>query len=389
MHKALTVLEANNFFFTVTGTKVITSPDWETISFIDSYKRIESAFKECSKFVKNVKKWMDNNKVVGEINTHPFLLAQSVYSEEMEIECANSLEAQIAEQLFLVSGFQVKKNVRMVYVQLTRALIVKPFIHVEVKRENFQKPAEGMEKEGARNIYTSTDYDDFHLLAFNRKIDPDHVDGIARSIKEFGIIDFVKIAYTDCVDGTFKNWIADGQHTFSAEKKLKLPIVYIIIKVNTLYELIRLIAVLNNRRKLWTLLDYLHAWMSLKVSIYERINHWVKKEKLPMTMVLETVSGKDRGIATEDLKDGNFRENESINYEEVLGQVAELKPLLPRSNVILRVLSKFIRNTQDFDISKMKFAIKKNNMKALFGADDLMAETSTKIKDLYNDEIKI
>lgn len=383
MNRALYILDSAGYLTAVIGSKVIASTNQNVISSIPAHNRISATVKECSSFINKVQQWMDNNNVLGEIITHPILIAQSAYSDELEIECVDSTESQIIEQLFLVNGFQARKNVRMIYVPLTRPMIMKPFISAQVKRESFARSLESLGK-NVRNSHTSTDYNEFYLLPFNRKTDPDHVNGIMKSIMEFDVIDDVKVVETDCVDGTVRKWIADGQHTFLAEKALKIPIQYKIIKVDTLFELVRLIAVLNNRRKLWKLLDYLHAWMSLKISIYAKINHWVKVKKLPFTTVLETISGKEKNVAADTFRDGNFRENQSINYEFVLKQVSELKPLLPRSNMILTAMSRFVRDTEGFDFKKMERAIEKSNIKLIFSAGDTLADTATKIKELYD-----
>lgn len=383
MNRALYILDSAGYLTTVIGSKVIASTNQNVISSIPAHSRILTTVKECSSFINKVQQWMDSNNVLGEIITHPILIAQSAYSDELEIECVDSTESQIVEQLFLVNGFQARKNVRMVYVPLTRSMVIKPFISAEVKRESFTRSLESLGK-SVRNSHTSTDYAEFYFLPFNRKTDLDHVNGIMKSIMEFDVIDDVKIVETDCVDGTVRKWIADGQHTFLAEKALKIPIQYKIIKVDTLFELVRLIAVLNNRRKLWKLLDYLHAWMSLKISIYAKINHWVKIKKLPFTTVLETISGKEKNVAADTFRDGNFRENQSIDYEFILKQVSELKPLLPRSNMILTAVSRFVRDTKEFDFKRMKRAIEKSNVKLIFSAGDTLADTTTKIKELYD-----
>lgn len=383
MNRALFILNSAGYFSAVIGSKVIASKNEDVIKSLPAYNRILATVNECSNFINKVQRWMDNNNVLGEIITHPILIAQSAYADELEIEFVNPTEAQITEQLFLVNGFQVRKNVLMLYIPLTRPMLIKPFIDAEVKRENFNRVLEGAGK-SARKSCISTNYEEFHFLEFNRKTDPNHVNGIIKSIREFGVIDDVKVVETTCVDGTLKKWIADGQHTFLAEKALKVPIEYKLIKVDTLFELVRLIAVLNNRRKLWKLLDYLHAWMSMRISIYAKINHWVKIKKLPFTTVLETISGKEKNVAADTFRDGNFRENQSIDYEFILTQVSELKSLLPRSNMILTAMSRIVRDTENFDVIRMKKAIKKSNTKSIFVAEDTLADTIKKIKELYD-----
>lgn len=387
MHKALRILEAKGYFVGVIGIKLIAGFQKRVIDEIPGHQRLAPAVQECVEFLANIQAWMDKNEIVGEILSHPYLLVQSNYSEELEIQCANGVEAEIVEQLFIVNGIPVRSNVRMVYVRLSRPYVIKAFIDATVKRKEIEVANRikvlGLENPENRIIQESHDYSSFNFLPFNRPRDKNHVRWINGSIDEFGIVGIVWVAETDCIDGVMKKWIVDGQHTFTAEMNVNKPIYYLVIPVSSKLQLVRLIAVLNNRRKQWKLENYLDAWKSIDIPVYDQIYEWVINKKMPFSLVLETISGRDSKAATADFKDGNFRADGRINADQILAHVFELKKLLSRSSRVHLVLARFIRETKDFDVERMRRAIKRVNIKAELDPDDGVVALAEKMKILY------
>ena len=275
----------------------------------------------------------------------------------------------------------------MVYVQLKSLIAAKPLLKVTIERRGLE--AKQKSGESLSYVQTSMDYNDFHFLAFNRDIDQKHAEEIGKSIDEFGIIGFVIVAYTDCVDGSLKKWIVDGQHTFTAEVKRKLPILYVLVRVDSLEELVRLVAVLNNKRRLWKLKDYLKAWAMVNIPIYKRITDWVAK-KMPFTVILQALSNnKNRKDVTDIFKDGNFREDIKVDGEKMLENLAKLKTVLPQSRTIFAVLLRFMWSVADYDNERMFRALKaaKDNSEILFVTGDKEQDIYNKINEHYEKTI--
>src|SRR6187551_325336 len=96
----------------------------------------------------------------------------------------------------------------------------------------------------AANIYSSSNHSMFHFLEFNRKITRKHVNNLVESMKENGILSYPLMIYTDCIDGTWKYWIIDGQHRFEAFKKMGYPIRFTLYQKSTpepitVYDIVR------------------------------------------------------------------------------------------------------------------------------------------------------
>jgi hypothetical protein len=329
MSKVLYKLEnAGCFVFCVVVTVLVS----KSSSFIESlpiYKRHAHALKICRERFSQLTKWFSENSVLAQIRTHPLIPILSNFEQEVVVECNEHSDAVMLQALCEANSMPCLRNIRMVYIALRLTDLAKPLIIIKPDR-----PENSGEKKGFVKIFETEDYDMLHFLSFNRDIDEEHVEKIGQSIDEFGAIDVVKVVYTNCVDGTYKYWIVDGQHTFCALRKRKKPVRVLLIQIDTMFELVRLVAVLNNRRKLWKLIDYLKAWASLKIGVYQKIVGWLLV-KIPFTVILQGLTGKERNVAVDIFKDGNLRDTVNMDGERVLGHVGELIPMLPRQTNIL------------------------------------------------------
>jgi hypothetical protein len=384
-NKVLFVLEAQGYFINESGFKVIATKKENLFKEIPNLNQKEKTL--CQKFLQSIQEWMKEIDVVGEIRTHSIFLSNSNFTKELEIQCEDSKSAMLVEKMLITNNLNPRKIHKMIYVILNIRVLNTPFITPHIEEKDLEVFNRGLDTKSTngQQSYTrlSTDYTDFHLLYFNRNIDQNHAEGIGKSIDEFGVVDFVKVVETDCIDGVMKKWIVDGQHTFTAMKKRGLPIVYVLIKVNTLHDVVRLIAVLNNRRKLWTNVDYLNAWLSLKVPIYITVDKWLK-EKLQITLILEALSGKNRSIALKEFKDGIFQPSNEYNGEEILEHVKHIKPHVPKNAAILLGMQRFIRATDDFDRNQMLVKLKSIVVKNIFSVDDSAEEIQQKISKIYH-----
>jgi hypothetical protein len=236
------------------------------------------------------------------------------------------------------------------------------------------------------HVYESFDYNSFHFFPFNRETNTRHVRKIMRSIEMFGILSFVIVVETDCIDGEMKKWIVDGQHRFKALILLGKPIIYIEVKLNTKEEIVKLVAELNTTSRSWNLKDYLHVWSSLDISQYLTIDKYLKSTGLPITVILEIFSGLDRTQASMNFRNGDFVVKDEEKSIERVSWIMEAKELLPRSREILSALVVFINQTKNYDNGKMLASLKQSKKDGLnfFIAGETSDQIIKKIKILYD-----
>lgn len=190
------------------------------------------------------------------------------------------------------------------------------------------------------NVRMSSNYEQFHLLYFNRKKKEAHVLELIDSIKQFGILSYGVVVETDLVDGVMKKWIADGQHRMEAEKRLGLPFYYTMTTVKSLEELVLLIAKLNATSKPWPIRQYLETWASLKAPDYITLRNTQLETKIQISILLEIFSGKDRRAATKLLTGGKFSIPDIAQSKKFIKYILDIRtiPSLPKSRAFSSVL---------------------------------------------------
>lgn len=236
-------------------------------------------------------------------------------------------------------------------------------------------------------VHMDTNYGEFNFLYFNRKRKKNHTNKIVESIKKFGVLSFVTIVITDCIDGTMKKYIVDGQHRFDAFVILGLPILYVIAEANSKEELVQLIAELNRTSKNWSLRDYLKVWSSLGIDQYLTIEKYLNKTRLPITLLLEMFSGLGKSAATKRFQDGKFRMENLEIVEQRINWIMEIRKLklLPKSRDILTSFVAFLNKTKEYDNEKMKVALQKMP-KTTFYLGEKTDEITNEFKRLYLSE---
>lgn len=234
--------------------------------------------------------------------------------------------------------------------------------------------------------HISMDYHEFHLLPFNRKVVKKHVLEIIESIRNFGVLSFIIIAETDCIDGKMKKWIVDGQHRFTGFKSEGLPILYTKVEVFTKEEMVRLIAKLNCTSSNWSLKNYLDAWSSLHVYDYDFLRKKYKDTKLPLTLLIQICENKASiKSAQSSFLDGTFRvydEKQAIKYIDML---VLTQKYLPVSRDIFAGLYVFMRNMGDMysnDHMIKQLEIQKDALPFIQG--DELAHIVAKFETIYS-----
>lgn len=197
------------------------------------------------------------------------------------------------------------------------------------------------------NVRMSSNYEQFHLLPFNRKKKESHVLELMESIKQFGILSYGVVVETDLVDGVMRKWIADGQHRMESEERLGLPFYYTMTTVKSLEELVLLVAKLNATSKPWPISQYLETWASLKAPDYVTLRNTQMETKIQISILLEIFSGKDRRMAKKLLTGGKFSIPDIAQSKKFIKYILDIRtiPSLPKSRVFSSALLKVFKES--------------------------------------------
>ncbi len=202
------------------------------------------------------------------------------------------------------------------------------------------------------NLHTSGNYAMFEFLKFNRKVSPEHVRELVESINSFGVLSYPVVVKTDCLDGSERYYIADGQHRFTAMKELGLPIYFTLHNISSKEQLVRLIAKVNNTSKKWSLSQYLKAWVSLKIDSYLALKKQYIQSGLQLSVLLEAYSGRDRRTATVLYMDGKFNIPDKEKADLHIQYLVDFKKFSKRSRMFNSTLLKLFKHPK-YDHTKM------------------------------------
>jgi hypothetical protein len=114
--------------------------------------------------------------------------------------------------------------------------------------------------------------DKLNFLPFNRSINTEQVNKLMGSLESFGKLRLPVIVHTSVIDGTPKYYIVDGQHMVSSLMRFNEDKVQcIVFESNDKYEIVSIMATLNNIVCTWSFKDYINAYASLGDSNYLRL----------------------------------------------------------------------------------------------------------------------
>lgn len=155
-------------------------------------------------------------------------------------------------------------------------------------------------------IQKTSEYDKFVFREDNRAaINQSHVKRIAESILKRNLLEFRPIK----VNSDYE--VIDGQHRLLAAKSIGVDIYY---EVNE--ELQNDDILIMNMSKSWGIPDYLNYYVKNGFPEYQKLDKFVKDNKIPVRVALNICLGL-RSESYEEYKDGRFKFSEDIAGDKI------------------------------------------------------------------------
>ena len=132
-------------------------------------------------------------------------------------------------------------------------------------------------------VHTTTDYSMFKSIDGNRNLNLLHINRLKKSMQEHYL--FTVIVVNE------KYEIIDGQHRFHAIRDLGLPLHYVMIPGYSLLQ----VQILNANSSNWSTQDYLEAYCNLGYTDYIRLNDFLGKYKLNISIGASILIGNTTG----------------------------------------------------------------------------------------------
>lgn len=193
----------------------------------------------------------------------------------------------------------------------------------------------------ASNFFQSNDYSLFNFFDFNRKVDKNHVNKLAESMKVRGFRGAIIVIKTSLVDGIERLYILDGQHRFSSAEQLGIDFKFEIVEIKTELALAQYIADVNNSSKAWGTNQFLNVWSDMKIKEYVKLQDVFTKTKIQITPLVMIYNG------TSDMKafrKGSIEFKDEAKSDVIVDQIMDLGTLLPTKAFCRRAIIKTMRD---------------------------------------------
>ena len=159
-------------------------------------------------------------------------------------------------------------------------------------------------------------YSIFMSPAHQRDINNNSVKSIMESMREHGIISAVSVRKSNTQPGKYETF--DGQHTITACKRLRLPVVYNEFRDVSNKAMISL----NGKSKKWAMGDYLKFGVTDGIEDYIMLNKIYNAEKLPLTALIMMYGG---GYANNPFKELKWRALTVPRGHNILKYIKEIE----------------------------------------------------------------
>jgi len=159
-------------------------------------------------------------------------------------------------------------------------------------------------------------YSIFISPSHQRDINNNSVKSIMESMREHGIISAVSVRKSRKYPGKYETF--DGQHTITACRRLKLPVVYNEFRGVSNKAMISL----NGKSKKWAMRDYLKFGVTDGIKDYIMLNKIYNAEKLPLTALIMMYGG---GYANNPFKELKWKALTVSRGNTILKYIKEIE----------------------------------------------------------------
>lgn len=223
------------------------------------------------------------------------------------------------------------------------------------------------------------------MIGINRPVDEAQVKVLMEEFKMGTARVIITLIRTKAFTGSYELYIADGQHSLVACKRLGIPFNIIVIELDedTKMGVTKYVAVLNNSSKAWSTTNYLNAYCDNGVPEYIKAVKVIAETGLTVTDFEFIYLGSGGGKEHKAFKNGTMKFFNEADSDKLLEAIVMVKPHVPNKAYVRRSLFKVMRMTNDYQ----KFA------KVIVKASISLAENETSFSeneaDFLNHLIKL
>jgi len=173
------------------------------------------------------------------------------------------------------------------------------------------------------------------FLRPNRPVVLSRVTKLAKSITLIGNVRVLVLTKISFITGKPALYMVDGQHGYYSLLRTGKPIPYVLIEVSDMKDLIKKITMLNSTSKVWSLLDYVHAYTEVSKD-YRKLMRYYKIYDFELGFIASVLMNKKINSSvggssiSKFIKGGDFKVIDAAKSKEILDMLTDVLNIIPR-----------------------------------------------------------
>ena len=170
-------------------------------------------------------------------------------------------------------------------------------------------------------------------LPFNRPKVEKQVKVIGKSMVSVGLLRTPVFVKTKVITGRYELYSLDGQHLIEACKRLDVKnISGIVVETDSIFEMVKMMALLNNVNQRWTLIDYVNSYCGTGNADFFALKNHAITNGFTIAISASILSGTNvSGSGCASIKNGTFKVN-AVEQDVITQNLIDVSTLINTTN---------------------------------------------------------
>ena len=170
-------------------------------------------------------------------------------------------------------------------------------------------------------------------LPFNRPKIEKQIKIIGQSVVSVGILRTPVFAKTKAITGRYELYSLDGQHLIEACKRLDVKTIKgIVVETDSISEMVKMMALLNNVNQRWTLIDYVNSYCGTGNADFFALKNHSITNGFNIAISASILSGTNvLGAGCKSIKNGTFKVND-VEQDVITQNLIDVSTLVNTTN---------------------------------------------------------
>lgn len=170
-------------------------------------------------------------------------------------------------------------------------------------------------------------------LPFNRPKIEKQIKIIGQSVVSVGILRTPVFVKTKAITGRYELYSLDGQHLIESCKRLDVKTIKgIVVETDSISEMVKMMALLNNVNQTWTLIDYVNSYCGTGNADFFALKNHSITNGFTIAISASILSGTNvAGAGCKSIKNGTFKVN-AVEQDVITQNLIDVSTLVNTTN---------------------------------------------------------